>query len=1288
MKKHLAWILVLCMVFSLLPISALAADPAVSYVVFHDEDGNVIDSVASPAKAIDYAPAVSSDKMLGWTLTQGSDDVDFAVGATVTAEAADAALFPVVDDGVYVIHFYENDGGVETPEGSGGASYTSAQYVEKGGKVAEPDDPSRPGFEFTGWFADADCKVPFDFSAPVADNAAVYAGWKKVDVPFAVVVWMQKVTDDKNATDAQKTYDFGTSYVIDGAAWIQEFSFDQVNSMLRSVNLAKLNIEGFHFNADKTDAKVTTNRYGTAVLNVYYDRDLMTMKFGNNVTMTGLYGAKVTESGEGYQWPEGLWEYRNNNGGVTGMSYLGEFIFPNDNPNGNTMNFRSDDGYNIAITFELQQLDGSSKQDAVGHVANGGTFSFSEKYNGYAVSAYSKAADGTRVPVGVNDSVSLSNNIFVFYNLKSYELNYFLNGGSMEGSQKETVKFTAPLAGFDRAASRKGFTFAGWYADPDLTAKFDFAGSTMPAANLALYAKWEPIVYHVKAIVGDDVVIPDGQSVDFHVNYGKPVEGTSFEAATRPGYELDGWYLSDAEGNPADPYQFGVALNESTKGFVTEDGEQVLYITPKWAQNPDAFTVSYDVNGGSGEIADSSFYLKDANAIVTSEEPTAPAGYQFVGWAKTPDAAEAAFHARELTDEIQGDLTLYAVYCPVQLPYTIEYYYDGVKDDSATETGTAAFGSTVPYPDKAKEDFVLEGAEPETLVIDLDPAKNLQKVFYVTDNWNDEEDDPNKPDGIPDKYQVLVNYKADENGKVTGREAEVFTLVDAEGNYVKSGDVTTSGSEAQGNEGYAFDFWTDPAETHSADGVYAFTGVAGGSTIDIVAHFDKDNWNDEEDDPDKPDGIPDKYQVLVKYEADANGEVTGREVEIFTLVDAEGNYVQSGDIKTSGSEATPAEDYKLDNWTDPAGNKSGDGVFAISGVAGGSTVVITAHFVKQAEQKLVKVWDDKDDIDQIRPDSVKVDLKQGGEVVKADVELSAENDWTYVWYGDGDWTVEEKDVAEGYTAEVTRGEDGSFVLTNTHVVIPELEKEDHFGYIIGRQVGDKVLIQPESNVTRAEVVTVFFRLLTEDSRDKYWSSTNDFSDVPEKSWYNNAVSTMTRAGVINGYPDGSFKPNAPITRAELATIAVRFFEVQKSDKNIFSDTAGHWAVAFINAAVENNLITGYPDGTFKPNQNIIRAEFITVVNRMIERKPDKQHLLPKDQMINWDDNPESAWYYEQIQEATNSHEYEWITVMDEQGEGVVIENWTQPKPMRDWVALEKEWSDAHSSENPGDVIVP
>ena len=322
MKKHLAWILVLCMVFSLLPISALAADPAVSYVVFHDEDGNVIDSVQSPAKAIDYAPAVSGDKMLGWTQTQGSADVDFAVGADVTAAAADVALYPVVDSGVYVVRFVGNEDE---------ASYTATQYVEKGDKAAAPDEPSSPGYAFTGWFADADCTVPFDFDAPVAGDVSVYAGWEKAEVPFAVIVWMQKVTDDAAASDAEKTYDYGCSFELKGA-WAEDVSFAEVNAMLADVDLANIAPEGFHFNAAKTDAKVTTNRYGTAVLNVYYDRDLMTMKFGNKVTMTGLYGAKVTESGEGYQWPEGLWEYRNNNGGVTGMSYLGEFIFPNDNP--------------------------------------------------------------------------------------------------------------------------------------------------------------------------------------------------------------------------------------------------------------------------------------------------------------------------------------------------------------------------------------------------------------------------------------------------------------------------------------------------------------------------------------------------------------------------------------------------------------------------------------------------------------------------------------------------------------------------------------------------------------------------------------------------------------------------------------------------------------------------------------------------------------------------------------------------------------------------------------------
>ena len=349
MKKHLAWILVLCMVFSLLPIAALAADPAASYVVFHDEDGNVIDSVASPAKAIDYVPAVSGQKMLGWTQTQGSADVDFAVGADVAA-AADVALYPVVDSSVAVVRFVGNDDE---------ASYTSTQYVEKGDKAAVPADPSAPGLAFTGWFADEDCTVPFDFDAPVAGDVAVYAGWEKVEVPFTVIVWMQKVTDSASASDAEKTYDFGCSFELKGA-WAEDVAFGAVNAMLADVDLANLAVAGFHFNAAKTDAKVTTDRHGDAVLNVFYDRDVIkyvfTPNYGPSTTLVGLYGAPVA-------WPDGVWKYRDNQSGehYTFRPYEGDFVVPFNNAGGNTVNFYNprelrNEKY-LSVTYELQQLD-------------------------------------------------------------------------------------------------------------------------------------------------------------------------------------------------------------------------------------------------------------------------------------------------------------------------------------------------------------------------------------------------------------------------------------------------------------------------------------------------------------------------------------------------------------------------------------------------------------------------------------------------------------------------------------------------------------------------------------------------------------------------------------------------------------------------------------------------------------------------------------------------------------------------------------------------------------------
>ena len=223
-----------------------------------------------------------------------------------------------------------------------------------------------------------------------------------------------------------------------------------------------------------------------------------------------------------------------------------------------------------------------------------------------------------------------------------------------------------------------------------------------------------------------------------------------------------------------------------------------------------------------------------------------------------------------------------------------------------------------------------------------------------------------------------------------------------------------------------------------------------------------------------------------------------------------------------------------------------------------------------------------------------------------------------------------------------------------------LNTTDHFAYIIGYEDGS---VRPNGSITRAEVATIFFRLLTDETREQYWSSTNNYTDVKAGDWFNNAVSTLSRMGILGGYADGTFRPDATITRAEFAKIAVSFFKYKDiASENIFTDVVrGSWYESFVTAAAEIGLIEGYEDGTFRPDASITRAEACTIINRTLGRAPDKGHLLPESEMLTWPDNPESAWYYAQIQEATNSHEYKWL------GD---IEQWLEKLPERNWAELE------------------
>lgn len=223
-----------------------------------------------------------------------------------------------------------------------------------------------------------------------------------------------------------------------------------------------------------------------------------------------------------------------------------------------------------------------------------------------------------------------------------------------------------------------------------------------------------------------------------------------------------------------------------------------------------------------------------------------------------------------------------------------------------------------------------------------------------------------------------------------------------------------------------------------------------------------------------------------------------------------------------------------------------------------------------------------------------------------------------------------------------------------------LNKTDHFAYVIGYPDGT---VHPNGQITRAEVATIFFRLLRDEVRDGAFTTSNSYSDVAYGKWYNNPISTMSALGIITGYPDGTFKPNKPITRAEFAAIAARFDETQSGKSATFSDVIGHWAAKEIGIAYANEWIKGYPDGTFKPDQNITRAEAMTMINRVLERKPES----PADLLTNmnkWTDNMDtSKWYYLDVQEATNSHGYTRKTFN--------YELWRQMLPDPDWSRYER-----------------
>ena len=467
--------------------------------------------------------------------------------------------------------------------------------------------------------------------------------------------------------------------------------------------------------------------------------------------------------------------------------------------------------------------------------------------------------------------------------------------------------------------------------------------------------------------------------------------------------------------------------------------------------------------------------------------------------------------------------------------------------------------------------------------------------------------------------------------------------------------------------------WTSDAA--AADKIYAqneqlpalaaSAAISAGAATDVYAvwAYDKNG-----------DGIPDQGQYFVNFAvADGHGTVT-----LEMIVVPAGSQLSEA-LNQSAPQISAEEGWRFTGqWL----RKDGDGTALTDANLLAETINDNVTYIAQMEK--VQLSEYAVAVNDSYADATGAGSYAEGTVVTIDAGQRPGYRFTGWQSDDPELTL--ADAARSTTTFTMPGHDVALTATWQKKPTPppvdpkddgkphDLNTEDHFSYVVGYPVDyrtglatddiDLWPVRPEAGITRAEVATIFYRLLKEDVRDRVTSDVNNFSDVASGDWFNVTVSSLAQMGVIAGYEDGSFRPNAPITRAEFAAIATRFFAERGVTYNegLFADITGdEWFADVVAAAADRGLLGGYPDGTVRPNATITRAESCAVVNRTLDRRPDAKHLLPAGEMRVWPDNPADGWYYADMQEATNGHEYRWLTVDKNK-----VEDWTAILPDNTW----------------------
>lgn len=768
---------------------------------------------------------------------------------------------------------------------------------------------------------------------------------------------------------------------------------------------------------------------------------------------------------------------------------------------------------------------------------------------------------------------------------------------SLDGNGKRYYQATAPTA--------DGFEFDGWYKDSDCTQKFKEDGEYL-TANTDLYGRWtrlgtKTVTFKVKNGTWSDDHSSADKTVTVELRNGL---GTLSPKDVPTGMTPDTDHKA--------PGAWDSHPNTNTDGISETENYVYTYTFPQLNSS----TVTY--HWLSTENPASAVLPKQATVTENTSYPveTVPdiKGWTFSGWYDN-EACEGKRVDKEINIKDQN-IDLYGKWTHNPCTVTFRADYEGAERgylDANKQTVVLTY--TVPYGSTLrKERISLPTPVPGEATYYFFKDWDLDNLFYT------DPDVLNMPVRsnltFVAQWWPVVTFDASGGAWSSGETIETMHYV-----KIQTDTEKVAAESTPIRNGYTFLGWYTAADggvranfedtVYGPKTLYAHWAKNAAVTFRIV----NGTWSG---------GAAEDKTVTVVLYPQADGTASG-------TLDA--SYVPQIMLPAPGYENIAGGWEQTPN-TDPNGI-TGDVtyVYRFGSTGGGSSSGHSTRYTLHYESNGDTAYKDE--------------RCSSGTKVTLDKTPTRESYTFTGWYAD-------KALTQKITSVTMNSDKTVYAGWEATGVPDKLNGDDHFAYVVG--YSDST-VRPSANISRAETATIFFRLLKSDIRDGNLTADNDFSDVSDGQWHNKAISTMAKLNIVKGRRADRFAPDASITRAEFAAICARFNTKPVENSGSFSDISGHWAENEIERAAAFGWISGYPDGTFRPDARITRAEAMTMINRVLCRMPQsKSDLL--DSMVTWPDNKPSDWHYLAVQEATNSHNF------DRQGE--VGESWTKLTSVPDW----------------------